>query len=707
LIDTASKLATLAANAESPVVFCPPIATFNGWKASEDNLADGLAISVECDARPNIAREKLENLLGPATVIVASGGEWTDPETGEIQDRLHLHWRLAVPARTAEEHAALKLARRLAQMIVGADATGVPPVHPLRWPGSWHRKGLPRLARIVGGNPERETVLSEALMILRDEIGDIDDAEHSPGEPQAPIERLETAMFILPNVDKPWKEWNDIGLALFRATGGSIEGLALFKRWSDKSSKYNEETTKERWEHYHKHPPSRIGAGTIFYRAAVEWVDPDLNYDHSWDPDWGPATEITIDGEIGKAAPKPNGADEYRIGALDAAPRSEGEADTSPPTPQSNAARSAATVDGDLIGAPNAVPRPNGADAPALPAEPGWPVLGPAAYQGLAGKVVRTIEPQSEADPSALLIQFLAAYGNIIGRDCYCSIEATQHHSRLFVALVGDTSTGRKGTALSLILMLFRRLLHGKQLNTSSGLSSGEGLISAVRDPVVKTNKGGEEEVIDAGVADKRLLIIEEEMSRVLRVMARPENTLSTVVRAAWDGGDLSVMTKSPVRATAPHISIIAHTTKADIVKYLNATDAANGFANRFLFWLTKRSKLLPRGGHIEEPAIQLLVGELETAVRFADREFDLNSAEHEDKHGRCRLGAVGRGLRSAIGRKTGDDGCRNDAGRVVCQALGAHLCVARPQRCSQKGAPGGGTGVLALRRGLGQIPVR
>jgi hypothetical protein len=258
-------------------------------------------------------------------------------------------------------------------------------------------------------------------------------------------------------------------------------------------------------------------------------------------------------------------------------------------------------------------------------------VLGPAAYHGLAGRIVRAIEPNSEADPSALLIQFLAFYGNVIGRGCYCSIGATQHHGRLFLALVGETATGRKGTALAMILMLFRRLGR-EQLNTSSGLSTGEGLIHAVRDAIIKIKDGVEEvveEVVDEGVIDKRLLVIEEEMSRLLRVMARPENILSTILRQAWDGGDLAVMTKSsPARATAPHVSIIAHTTKADIVKYLSSTEAANGFGNRFLFWLTRRSKLLPRGGHIEDAVIGPLVGELGSAVSFADRRFDLNTME-------------------------------------------------------------------------------
>ena len=38
------------------------------------------------------------------------------------------------------------------------------------------------------------------------------------------------------------------------------------------------------------------------------------------------------------------------------------------------------------------------------PPTPDWPVLGEAAYHGLAGKIVRTIEPHTEGDPVAILI---------------------------------------------------------------------------------------------------------------------------------------------------------------------------------------------------------------------------------------------------------------------------------------------------------------
>ena len=52
------------------------------------------------------------------------------------------------PTRTPEEHAQLKRANRLAAALVGSDPSAVPLVHPLRWAGSVHRKGPPKLCRI-------------------------------------------------------------------------------------------------------------------------------------------------------------------------------------------------------------------------------------------------------------------------------------------------------------------------------------------------------------------------------------------------------------------------------------------------------------------------------------------------------------------------------------------------------------------------------
>ena len=168
LVAAATARATGCAQHPRPVVFCPPVATFaEGAQAREQDLFNGLALSVECDVAPDQARARLEGLLGPATLVVRSGGCWIDEQTGEVQDKLHLHWRLTEPTRDAAAHAALKRARTLAAALVGGDRSNAPPIHPIRWPGSWHRKDRPRLAVIIAES-DTELGLGDALELLAD-----------------------------------------------------------------------------------------------------------------------------------------------------------------------------------------------------------------------------------------------------------------------------------------------------------------------------------------------------------------------------------------------------------------------------------------------------------------------------------------------------------------------------------------------------------
>jgi hypothetical protein len=246
-----------------------------------------------------------------------------------------------------------------------------------------------------------------------------------------------------------------------------------------------------------------------------------------------------------------------------------------------------------------------------------WPTIDAAAYYGLAGEVVRTIEPHSEADPAALLIQFLAFYGNMIGRSPYYQVEADRHHANLFAVLVGDTSKARKGTSMGRVRAVAKVADQAWSDNRiKGGLSSGEGLIYEVRDPVQGWDKKKKQfETIDPGVTDKRLLVIEPEFAAVLAVAERQGNTLSQLLRRAWDGDKLTTMTKnSPLCATGAHISIIGHITIDELRARLTRTDIANGFANRYLFPLARRSKELPFGGKLTDSEI-LFLGERVTSV--------------------------------------------------------------------------------------------
>ena len=232
-----------------------------------------------------------------------------------------------------------------------------------------------------------------------------------------------------------------------------------------------------------------------------------------------------------------------------------------------------------------------------------------AAFYGVAGELVALIDPATEADPVAVLGSFLVAFGNAIGRKAYFVADGARHFANLFAVLIGATSKGRKGTSWNRQAEIIRDLDSEWATRISSGLSSGEGLIWHVRDPVVETkrvkgDKGEPDKVqyvtTDSGVADKRAMVLETEFAGVLKVIGREGNTLSPVLRQAWDGGSLSTIVKNaPNRATDAHVSILGHITADELRERLDTSEVSNGFGNRFLWMAVKRSKLLPDGGCI------------------------------------------------------------------------------------------------------------
>jgi hypothetical protein len=240
--------------------------------------------------------------------------------------------------------------------------------------------------------------------------------------------------------------------------------------------------------------------------------------------------------------------------------------------------------------------------------EADWPTLDPAALHGIAGKVVRTLDPHTEADQAGVLLTFLAAVGNIVGPGPHALADAAPHPARLFVVLVGETSRARKGSAWAQVRRVLGQIAPLWAAGCIlPGLASGEALIAEVRDGT------GDD---DQGAADKRRLIIEPEFARLLAVASREGATLSAVLREAWDGNALKNRTKrDPLTATGAHVSVVGHITREELLRRLSDTEAANGFANRFLLALVKRSKKLPEGGSLDPAALDQLAREVDAAI--------------------------------------------------------------------------------------------
>jgi len=218
------------------------------------------------------------------------------------------------------------------------------------------------------------------------------------------------------------------------------------------------------------------------------------------------------------------------------------------------------------------------------------------AYHGIVGDYVRAIEPHTEADAGAILVSSLIAIGNVIGNKPFFVTDGDVHHANLFGVFVGESGNARKGVSLKRALALLDDDFRHR--NVVNGLSSGEGLINAVRDAVTKFDvASGKVEIIDEGVTDKRLLVTETELASTLKVVKREGNTLSPIIRLAFDGMTLTALTKQRQVATGAHVSIIAHITERELKKTLSETETFNGFANRFLWLRSRRSKYLPDGG--------------------------------------------------------------------------------------------------------------
>src|SRR5262249_48740278 len=120
----------------------------------------------------------------------------------------------------------------------------------------------------------------------------------------------------------------------------------------------------------------------------------------------------------------------------------------------------------------------------------------------------------------------------------------------------------------------------------------------------------------------------------VLKVMERQGNTLSALVRQAWDTGRLRTLTKNtPAQATDAHISLIGHVTAEELRRYLRATEQANGFGNRILWVLVRRSQSLPEGGQFAAEDLAELREHFQAALAFGktvgEMHFDTAAREH------------------------------------------------------------------------------
>jgi len=237
-----------------------------------------------------------------------------------------------------------------------------------------------------------------------------------------------------------------------------------------------------------------------------------------------------------------------------------------------------ATFEAEAMAAEQAV-----AAAPPPPIVTAWPETpADAAFHGVLGDIVRAVEPITEADPIGILGSLLAFTGACMGRH-RTIYQGTTQASNLFVVLVGDSSTGRKGTATGIARDVMDLAYPDWKLLNTPGLGSGEGLVGHLKKLEAKEPP------------EHRALVIESEFGRLLTVMAREGSVLSPVMRDAWDGVPMGrFLAREQTLVLWHHVAMAGHITVAELSQKLTSTDAANGFGNRFLWLAVRRTKLVP-----------------------------------------------------------------------------------------------------------------
>jgi hypothetical protein len=197
-------------------------------------------------------------------------------------------------------------------------------------------------------------------------------------------------------------------------------------------------------------------------------------------------------------------------------------------------------------------------------------------------------------------------FGNAVGGGPHTLIGPTPQPARLFVLIVGDAASARKGTAGDAIEDLMRRAeveWHDERIHR--GIQSAEALIRLVDDRLSH---------------DRRLLVVESEFGRLLATLANRGN-LSATIKDAFDGKPLHVTVKDErrtLKATRPHISLIGHVQPGVLAERLSDVELFSGFANRFLFVAVSRSQLLPDGGGVDDAVLAGLADRIHDAVDHA-----------------------------------------------------------------------------------------
>jgi hypothetical protein len=217
-----------------------------------------------------------------------------------------------------------------------------------------------------------------------------------------------------------------------------------------------------------------------------------------------------------------------------------------------------------------------------------FPKLREEAYYGPLGVITKKPEPFVECSSAPILMQLIAGIGNMFGKVHYAHVGTSGiQHTNIYVAIVGDSSSGKKGALESAKWILSQIDKHWvTNCFRPNSIASGQGMLWHLRET---NNK-------DKGVTDKRTVFVEEEFGKVFKLATIKGNTITETIKTLYDSPDVHHHStrKDAFTITHAHVSLIVHITDFELKLITPGVDLINGYINRFHWALNELVQYLP-----------------------------------------------------------------------------------------------------------------
>lgn len=199
------------------------------------------------------------------------------------------------------------------------------------------------------------------------------------------------------------------------------------------------------------------------------------------------------------------------------------------------------------------------------------------AFEGTAGEIVASIIDGTDASETGILVSLLAMCGVLMPSRAY--VLNRTHVSALHVCLVGDSSVGRKTTAMDRAQDAIKAMLGAPVVNrvVMTGMNSGEALVTTL-----------ERRQIDYKREPTTAIVYEEEYATLLSAAGREGSSLDSRLRVAFDGTSAMANRKqagSQVVQPPYWLAALAGITPTELQEKAPEGVLRSGSANRWL-WL-------------------------------------------------------------------------------------------------------------------------